>query len=395
MAEKDDAEALLYGDLDDTLPDAPTETSNNAAYNRSGISDEPASDFQGTAEDDDDDEEDDDEEDDDGFGILLGGAATPNAPGEAAASQKQAGALNEQPTAEGDLQSPGGNAFNDNHASNALSEDHVDMRADEDADALDEEDDEDDEDDGFSIVMANAEPPSSKRGGSGSSPADGSAGASHAPSTTNASTSESRNKSTASGSSTRRRQKPPVPPLQLDDGTWLTFNGHAPLARYDEQGRRQLPGGIGGSRYIPPDQYKEFLQLGNGGILDLDLSNTDIAPWRTPGADISDFFNYGFTEDTWTEFEHDVRRERLKRFHTYTRFGQQPEELYANFPLHNIRVAEAEPRNRAVNERIKPISQIQILAGCDEQEDIDIEKLHGEGSLVQAMIKLANDRSTR
>lgn len=34
-------------------------------------------------------------------------------------------------------------------------------------------------------------------------------------------------------------------------------------------------------------------------ILDVDLSTLEDKPWRKPGADISDYFNYGFDEDTW------------------------------------------------------------------------------------------------
>lgn len=34
-------------------------------------------------------------------------------------------------------------------------------------------------------------------------------------------------------------------------------------------------------------------------ILDVDINTLDDKPWRKPGADISDYFNYGFDEDTW------------------------------------------------------------------------------------------------
>lgn len=34
-------------------------------------------------------------------------------------------------------------------------------------------------------------------------------------------------------------------------------------------------------------------------ILDVDLNTLEDKPWRKPGADISDYFNYGFDEDTW------------------------------------------------------------------------------------------------
>ena len=61
----------------------------------------------------------------------------------------------------------------------------------------------------------------------------------------------------------------------------MTYNRQPPNARFDEEGRRLLPGGGGGARFIPPDEYKEFLSSGTGFSLDLD--NVDVAPWRPPG----------------------------------------------------------------------------------------------------------------
>jgi len=108
---------------------------------------------------------------------------------------------------------------------------------------------------------------------------------------------------------------PPVrepPPLQLEDGEWNTYNRQPPNARFNEKGQRMMPGGEGGSRFIPPEEYKEFLQLGHGGIFDVDLDNVDVAPWRKPGADVGSFFNFGFNEHTWRRYASDVRHARLE-----------------------------------------------------------------------------------
>eukprot|EP00976_Prorocentrum_cordatum_P113467 1195703-Prorocentrum_minimum.AAC.5 len=59
---------------------------------------------------------------------------------------------------------------------------------------------------------------------------------------------------------------------------------HPPCLRNDEHGRRKLPGGRGAWKFIPPEEYKEFIALGHGAIFDLDLDNTDEAPWKEPGA---------------------------------------------------------------------------------------------------------------
>lgn len=50
-------------------------------------------------------------------------------------------------------------------------------------------------------------------------------------------------------------------------------------------------------------------------ILATDMDNdfpTDDKPWRRPGSDISDYFNYGFDEFTWASYvlkQHELRRE--------------------------------------------------------------------------------------
>ncbi|CAL52332.2 Pre-mRNA polyadenylation factor Fip1 [Ostreococcus tauri] len=113
---------------------------------------------------------------------------------------------------------------------------------------------------------------------------------------------------------------PPGAPVQqearlshLPDGRLNTYNGQTPNARYDDKGQRVLPGGGGGARFIPPDEYKEFLQLGHGGIFDLDLDNIDVAPWRERGADLSAFFNYGLDERSWRKYVKSIRKSRLEQ----------------------------------------------------------------------------------
>ena len=50
---------------------------------------------------------------------------------------------------------------------------------------------------------------------------------------------------------------------------------------------------------------EEFDQIGliNGeSAVEFDINSLEETPWRKPGADITDYFNYGFTEDTWTAY---------------------------------------------------------------------------------------------
>lgn len=100
-------------------------------------------------------------------------------------------------------------------------------------------------------------------------------------------------------------------PDHLPDGSWNTYNGQAINFRQNERGLRVLPGGQGGARFIPPDEYKEFLQLGHGGIFDLNLDNIDLWPWRERGCDLQAYFNYDFNEKTWRKYIMEIRKARL------------------------------------------------------------------------------------
>ncbi|KAK3263128.1 hypothetical protein CYMTET_28051 [Cymbomonas tetramitiformis] len=52
-----------------------------------------------------------------------------------------------------------------------------------------------------------------------------------------------------------------MPPPFVPEGPWGS------IERFDEAGRRKLPGGKGGWKFIPPEEYREFLALGHGGAL--------------------------------------------------------------------------------------------------------------------------------
>ena len=54
-----------------------------------------------------------------------------------------------------------------------------------------------------------------------------------------------------------------------------------------------------------PDLSRDLL------IPALDLESLDDKPWRKPGADITDYFNYGFTEDTWAAYCSRQKRMRV------------------------------------------------------------------------------------
>jgi pre-mRNA 3'-end-processing factor FIP1 len=56
-------------------------------------------------------------------------------------------------------------------------------------------------------------------------------------------------------------------------------------------------------------------QFNGESLLDLDLDGLEEQPWRKPGADITDYFNYGFNEVTWRAYcnKQKSMREDLKK----------------------------------------------------------------------------------
>ncbi len=56
-------------------------------------------------------------------------------------------------------------------------------------------------------------------------------------------------------------------------------------------------------------------QYENKDVFDLDLDAFEDKPWRKPGADMTDYFNYGFNEYTWKMYcqKQKLMREEQKR----------------------------------------------------------------------------------
>ena len=42
--------------------------------------------------------------------------------------------------------------------------------------------------------------------------------------------------------------------------------------------------------------------INGDSAVEFDMESLEEKPWRKPGADITDYFNYGFTEETWTAY---------------------------------------------------------------------------------------------
>lgn len=73
-----------------------------------------------------------------------------------------------------------------------------------------------------------------------------------------------------------------------------------------------LPIKLPGQTRVSPEEYKEFLNLGHGEIFSLDIDSVVDAPWRLPGTDPSDFFNYGMTISGWKAYQDRVKQYRAE-----------------------------------------------------------------------------------
>jgi pre-mRNA 3'-end-processing factor FIP1 len=46
--------------------------------------------------------------------------------------------------------------------------------------------------------------------------------------------------------------------------------------------------------------------------IEFNIDGLEDKPWRKPGADITDYFNYGFTEETWRAYTERQKRMRFE-----------------------------------------------------------------------------------
>eukprot|EP00842_Homolaphlyctis_polyrhiza_P003114 jgi/Hompol1/3803/HPOL_003356-RA len=73
-----------------------------------------------------------------------------------------------------------------------------------------------------------------------------------------------------------------------------------PIPRQDSTAAPTTQQNNAGSR--PAIDIDAMGQLDGKDIIDVDLEDFEDKPWRKPGADISDYFNYGFNETTWKAY---------------------------------------------------------------------------------------------
>jgi len=115
----------------------------------------------------------------------------------------------------------------------------------------------------------------------------------------------------------------------------------------------------------------------HSSAFDLDIDLLEDKPWRKPGVDITDYFNYGFTEDTWREYcarQHTLRQENAAPSKIAVYDGDErkkqegQEDRQTGFRKHNF-VPHQDPR---MFQRRKPMNEEETvisLAGDDFEEE--------------------------
>ena len=69
-------------------------------------------------------------------------------------------------------------------------------------------------------------------------------------------------------------------------------------------------GGTGVERNKPIVDLDAVGQFEGKDIYDVDIDSLEDKPWRRPGADLSDYFNFGFNEQTWRLYVQKQKRLR-------------------------------------------------------------------------------------
>ena len=79
--------------------------------------------------------------------------------------------------------------------------------------------------------------------------------------------------------------------------------------------------------------------INGDSAVEFDMESLEEKPWRKPGADITDYFNYGFTEETWTAYcnRYTRRIKLVKRRKQFSSFDSRSPGLgFFSFGTHKL-----------------------------------------------------------
>eukprot|EP01126_Amoeba_proteus_P024055 TRINITY_DN2417_c0_g1_i7.p1 TRINITY_DN2417_c0_g1~~TRINITY_DN2417_c0_g1_i7.p1 ORF type:complete len:312 (-),score=56.06 TRINITY_DN2417_c0_g1_i7:353-1288(-) len=107
----------------------------------------------------------------------------------------------------------------------------------------------------------------------------------------------------------------------------------------------------------------------NTSILELDIDTLEDKPWRKPGADITDYFNYGFNEDTWREYWKRTTQMRLES------------QMHGKISVYDGRDLPHTRRPQTDNQNVSTVSQFRSRKTQRPREDDTIISLVGDHDL--------------
>ncbi|CAG8448669.1 667_t:CDS:10 [Acaulospora morrowiae] len=112
------------------------------------------------------------------------------------------------------------------------------------------------------------------------------------------------------------------PPKPTDTGTRNPLVNIKPNTFNKSIGPQRHEGGQTSSSRTPGVDINAIGTIDGTSIYDVDLDSVEDKPWRKPGADITDYFNYGFNEYTWKAYcakQKQMREDQhsRKKIHVY------------------------------------------------------------------------------
>lgn len=91
---------------------------------------------------------------------------------------------------------------------------------------------------------------------------------------------------------------------QGESGATPTTGGVVGGENAPEEGSKKAGAAVSKDEGAPAIDLEKVAELDGKPLTQVDLQELKDQPWRIPGADISDYFNYGFDEFTWTAYCH-------------------------------------------------------------------------------------------
>ncbi|KAI8819578.1 Fip1 motif-domain-containing protein [Fimicolochytrium jonesii] len=159
---------------------------------------------------------------------------------------------------------------------------------------------------------------------------------------------------TTPGNNMHSHQHPQVQQLQRTNTSESATVKASPVVRIPAKLAQPIPrqDGTIAPPVKPPVITKSVVDVEEAGkfdgveLINLDLDTLEEKPWRRPGADITDFFNYGFNEQTWKAYCGKQKGMREKVAAQVAEVGMSAGALGIGMPGQQQQIAGARPGKR-------------------------------------------------